>query len=219
MTLTVTLLGGESTGKSTLAQALYQHLTQVSGLRTLLVGEHLRDWCVQQGRAPRAVEQAALADAQSRRIAQATAQRGVEVVVADTTALVVAAYSAHYFQDHSLFARALLAQQGYGLSLVMGLDLPWQADGLFRESPAVRDAIDARLRHELQAAGLPFQTVYGQGQTRLHQALRAIGRRLGRTLVAEDPRAEAGRRPWNCDTCSDPGCEHRLFTRLLQDPR
>lgn len=216
MTLIVALLGGESTGKSTLAQALHQHLNQSAGLQCLLVPEHLRHWCEREGRAPLAHEQAALAAEQTRRIDAAAAQPGVDVVVTDTTALVVAAYSAHYFQDSALFPAALAAQGRCGLTLLMGLDLPWQPDGLFRDSPAVRDAIDTLLRHELQAAGMPHQTVYGQGGARLQQTLRAVGRALGRPLVSDDPDWDAGRRPWNCEKCSDPACEHRLFTSLLQ---
>ena len=38
----------------------------------------------------------------------------------------------------------------------------------------VREATDAALRRELQGAGIPFQTVYGQGEARLQQALRSI---------------------------------------------
>jgi nicotinamide riboside kinase len=215
VTPTVTLLGGESTGKSSLAQALHQHLT-LAGLRSLLVPEHLRDWCTRQGRAPLASEQTAIAVEQSRLIDHAAAQPGVDIVVADTSALVVAAYSAHYFQDVSLFPAAVAQQRRYRLSLLMGLDLPWKSDGLFRESPAVRNAIDALLRQQLQAAGLPFQTVYGQGPERLQTALRAIGRALGRPLAPDDPGWDQGRRPWNCEKCSDPDCEHRLFTGLLK---
>lgn len=216
MTLTVTLLGGESTGKSTLAQSLHQHLANVAGLRSHLVPEHLRQWCETRGRAPLAHEQAALATEQNRLILAAAQLPGVDVVLADTTALVVAAYSAHYFNDRSLFPGALAEQRRFGLTLLMGLDLPWQPDGLFRESVAVRDAIDNRLRDELQAARIPFQTIYGTGPARLHQALRCIGSRLGRPLVPSDPDWSEGRVPWNCEKCSDPACEHRLFTRLVR---
>jgi HTH-type transcriptional regulator, transcriptional repressor of NAD biosynthesis genes len=216
VTLTVALLGGESTGKSSLAHALHQHLQQQAGLNCVRVLEHVRLWCERERRAPLAHEQAALAAEQTRLIDSAAAQAGVDVVLADTTALVVAAYSAHYFQDFSLFPAALDAQRRCGLTLLMGLDLPWQADGLFRESPAVRDAIDALLRQQLQAAGLPYQTVYGQGEARLQQALRPIGRAMGRSLTVDDPDWDQRRRPWNCEKCSDPGCEHRLFTGLLK---
>jgi HTH-type transcriptional regulator, transcriptional repressor of NAD biosynthesis genes len=215
MACCVALLGGESSGKTALANALHRLLEQAHGLRTHLVPEHLRTWCEAKGRAPLAHEQAALADEQDRRIQAALQAPGVDVVVADTTALQVAAYNALYFDDTSLIAPALEAQRRFDLTLLMGLDLPWVADGLFRDSPGVRDATDALLRRELQGAGLAFQTVYGQGTARLRQALRAVGPLLGLPLVAPDPALASGLRPWSCENCSDPECEHRLFTGLL----
>jgi HTH-type transcriptional regulator, transcriptional repressor of NAD biosynthesis genes len=214
MALTVTLLGGESTGKSSLAQALQQAL-ETRGLATRLVPEHLRQWCEAQGRAPRAEEQAALAAEQARLIEQASRAPEVAVVIADTAPLVIAAYSELYFNDTSLFPAALELQRFVDLTLLMGLDLPWVADGLFRDSPAIRDATDAILRRELQAAGLPFQTIHGRGDARLQQALRAVGSALGRPLADAQPEWGAGRVAWSCDRCSDSACEHLLFSRLL----
>ena len=213
--LTVTLLGGESTGKTTLAQALHRQLTD-QGVSTAIVPEHLRQWCASQGRAPLAHEQSALAAEQARRIDDAAALPGVRVVLADTAPLVIAAYSELYFNDSSLYPSAISWQSGVGLTLLMGLDLPWVADGLFRDSPEVRDATDAAIRRQLQAAALPYQTVHGQGDARARQALRAIGAALGQPLTPSDPVWPHGRRPWNCEKCSDPDCEHRLFTQLLQ---
>jgi HTH-type transcriptional repressor of NAD biosynthesis genes len=219
VTLIVSLLGGESTGKSTLARALAQHLSRHTSLRVTNVPEHLRQWCVAHGRAPLAHEQAALADAQTRLILAAEVE-GPDVVIADTTALVIAAYSEQYFHDRSLWPSALDHQRrGHRLNLLMGLDLPWVADGLFRDGPAAREATDAHLRHALQTAGLSFQTIYGQGPARLHQALAAIGPQLGLALIDTDPNLTVGRVPWRCDNCSDPACEHRLFTALLPTAR
>jgi HTH-type transcriptional repressor of NAD biosynthesis genes len=216
--ITVALLGGESSGKSTLAAALERHLQDIQGLRVVRVPEHLRLWCEARGRAPHAHEQADIADEQARLIDSARRTPGVEVVIADTSALMVAAYSALYFQATELLEPALAAQRACDLTLLMGLDLPWTPDGLFRDSPAVRDATDSLLRRELQGAGIAFQTVYGQGETRLRQALRAIGTALGRPLVKDDPALANGLRPWSCENCSDPDCEHRLFTGLLSRP-
>lgn len=216
--ITVALLGGESSGKSTLALGLQHYLSSAHGLHAICVTEHLREWSDAAGRAPHAHEQAALAEEQTRRIAAVRRTPGVDVVLADTTALMVAAYSALYFDDRSLFASALAAQRACDLTLLMGLDLPWVPDGLFRDSPAVREAIDTLLRRELQNAGIAFQTVYGQAQARQQQALRAIGTALGRPLVAQDPVLTNGLRPWSCENCSDPDCEHRLFTGLLARP-
>ncbi len=208
--LRVALLGGESSGKTTLAHQLHTALA-THGIRALLVDEHLRAWCEQAGRAPQADEQAGIAAEQARRIEAANA----EVVIADTTALVVAAYSELYFDDRSLWPAAIAAQRRIGLTLLMGLDLPWQGDGFFRDSPAVREATDALLRRELQAAGIGFQTIYGQGAQRLRAALGAIGNALGRELTPDDPALREGSGRWQCEACSDPDCEHRLFRALL----
>lgn len=215
VTLTVALLGGESSGKTALATALHQTLHDAHGIHSAVVPEHLRAWCEAWGRAPEVHEQAAIAAEQTRLIEAARQLPGVAVVIADTTALMVAAYSALVFNDTALLPPALEQQRRYDLSLLMGLDIPWQADGLFRDSAEMREATDALLRRELQAAGIGFQTVYGQGGARLQQALRAIGTALGRPLVHADPALATGRGNWTCDNCSDPECEHRLFTGLL----
>ncbi|MFC7462849.1 AAA family ATPase [Hydrogenophaga defluvii] len=212
---TVALLGAESTGKSHLTQALAQQLHGTHGLRVDVVEEHLRGWCEQHGRAPVQHEQTALAHTQSQLIALARARPGVQVVVADTTALMVAAYSEQYFNDLSLWPRALADHSTCDLTLLMGLDLPWVDDGLCRDSPAARQATDAILRTRLEQAGVTYQTVYGQGDSRTSQALRTVSARMGLTLSAQDPFWEQGRRPWNCEKCSDPACEHRLFRDLI----
>jgi nicotinamide riboside kinase len=211
----VTLLGGESTGKTTLAQALHEAL-RAQGLEVVLVAEHLRQWCEQAGRAPKQDEQAALARAQARQIDDAARHPQAALVIADTSPLVIAAYSELYFNDSSLAAPAMQWQRDHAdLSLLMGLDLPWVADGLFRDSPAVRDATDTVLRRLLQSASVPFQGIHGHGPERTRQALRAIGRLMGLDLVPNDPGWAGGRRPWTCEACSDPDCEHTLFSSLV----
>ena len=215
----VCLLGGESTGKSTLAQALQHRLERAHGLRVLLVPEYLRSWCEEKGRAPKLHEQAPIAHEQSRRICEAAQQPGVDLVIADTSALMVAVYSELYFADASLLHTARAEQSRYALHLLMGLDLPWTPDGLFRDSSAVRDATDTLLRRELDAARLPYQTIYGQQDARLQQALRAVGRWLSQDLLPADQALTEGRTPWRCDNCSDPDCERRLFTDLVGKKR
>jgi HTH-type transcriptional repressor of NAD biosynthesis genes len=215
----VCLIGGESTGKSMLAQALQHSLEQAHGLRAVHVPEYLRTWCEESGRAPRVNEQAAVAAEQSRRIHEAAKQPSVDLVIADTSALMVAVYSELYFADASLLPSARAEQSRYALNLLMGLDLPWTPDGLFRDSPTIRDATDTLLRRELDAARLPYQTIYGRQEARLQQALRAVGRWLGRDLLPADRALTEGRTPWRCDNCSDPDCERRLFTGLVGTPR
>jgi len=104
----IALLGAESTGKTTLAHALADAL-RAQGRRVARVDEVLREWCVRERRTPRADEQAAIAQAQTQRIAAAAAAH--DIVVADTSALMVAVYSQLLFDDTSLLALALAAQR------------------------------------------------------------------------------------------------------------
>jgi HTH-type transcriptional repressor of NAD biosynthesis genes len=104
---------------------------------------------------------------------------------------------------------ALAEQNRYDLTLLLALE---------PSDSALCEAADAQLRDSLQSAGLAFQIVHGQGTARVQQALRAIGRLMGQSLVVEDPALTTGRGRWTCDNCSDPDCEHRLFTGLLSRP-
>lgn len=122
----IAVLGAESTGKTELAAGLATRLNQ-RGIATTLVSEYLREWCEREGRTPQPREQAAIAEEQTRRIAEA-AKLGV--VVADTTSVMTAVYSDMLFDDDSLYANALEAQRGYAVTLLTALDLPWVADGM-----------------------------------------------------------------------------------------
>lgn len=208
----IALLGAESSGKSTLSQALAESLA-AHGLTTALVPELLRDWCEQAGRTPRQDEQHGIAQAHARKIDDA-ALAGHAVVIADTTPLMVAVYSDLLFADRSLYDFALEHQRGYALTLLMGLDLPWVFDGLFRDGPHVQAPVDALVRDALERAALPYQVVYGQGPARLAQAMRAlhgVPALAGHLEPLPEPAASAR---WTCACDSDAGCEHRLFRRL-----
>lgn len=203
--LKIALLGAESTGKTRLAQELAAHF-QATGRSASAVPEALRDWCAREGRTPRPEEQMAIAQEQERRVDEATAR--YEVVIADTTAVMVAIYSAMLFEDGSLYRYALERQRLYEVTLVTGLDLPWVADGLQRDGPHVQGPVDALVREILGKAGVHYRVVYGSGPERLRNALAAIDSTLA-------PQAAVRNWTWSCEKCSDPDCEHRLFTGLV----
>ena len=210
----IAVLGAESTGKTQLARAIAERLQQ-RGVACVLVGEYLREWCDREGRTPRPDEQAAIAAEQTRRIAAAAAQG---VAVADTTALMIAVYSEVLFGDTALFDEALAAQRGYAITLLSALDLPWVADGWQRNGPHAREPVDARLRAALARAGVPFSVVHGSGAQRLASAWNAINLVADSADGASDGgrfSSEGGGWVWRCDKCSDPACEHRLFSDLV----
>lgn len=204
----IALLGAESTGKTQLAAELAAHL-RAAGKSVAVVPEVLREWCQREGRTPRPEEQLPIAQDQERRVDEAAGH--ADIVIADTTALMVAIYSAMLFEDGTLYQFALERQGSYDLTLLTGLDLPWVADGLQRDGAHAREPVDALIRAALARAQVPYRLVYGSGKERLVNALAAMGES-----------APSGRpsRPWtwSCEKCSDPECEHRLFTGLLRQP-
>lgn len=215
----IALLGAESTGKSTLASALEQHW-HARGLAVQRVDEYLREWCAAHARTPQAGEQAAIAREQMRRTDLPDASVRV---IADTTALMTAVYSELLFGDTTLYPMAIAHQRSFHVTLLTGLDVPWVADGLQRDGPQVREPVDALLRQRLSEAGIAYRVVYGSGDARLHNALLAIESAAALTLDEQTgalaARREGQTRPWRCGKCSDPDCEHRLFSDLTGTPR
>lgn len=218
----VALLGAESSGKTVLAQALAQSLAR-RGLAVESVPELLRSWCIAAGRTPHAHEQDGIARDHAQTIAEAAARLATTgtpgVLLADTTPLMVAVYSDLLFDDRSLYAFALEHQRRYALTLLMGLDLPWVADGIQRDGPHVQAPVDALVRAALERAGLPYQVVYGRGPARLAQAERALRQLPALADWLESLPEPPATARWTCACDSDAACEHRLFQRLLNQQK
>ena len=223
----IALLGAESTGKSQLANELAAQM-RTSGQSAQAVSEYLREWCERESRTPQQGEQAHIAQIQQERIEAATAQ--TNWLLADTTPLMTAVYSEFIFQDTSLTEAALRYQKSFDLTLLTGLDMPWQADGIQRDGEHVRAPVDALLREKLQSAGIAFEVIYGTGEQRTMHALRAIAR-ANANANANDCATDSiapyafntaatdqnRLKKWqsSCEKCSDPDCEHQLFRRLI----
>ncbi|WP_157803945.1 hypothetical protein [Acidovorax sp. 69] len=102
--------------------------------------------------------------------------------------------------------------------LLMGLDLPLP----LYDRPS-QEAIDAKLRSALDSAKLSYRVVYGREARRFNNAFFAINNIANQTISSSasalsDTKqgARATRlRTRDCEKCSDPECEHRLFTALL----
>mgnify|MGYP000633790970 CR=1 FL=1 len=223
----IALLGAESTGKTSLSLAM-SDLLKTQGQMAFTVPEKLREWCHHHGRTPKVHEQALIAQAQSEAIFSMTEGW----VIADTTPLMTAVYSDCIFQDKSLYEFALKQQSKFDVTLVMGLDVAWVADGLQRDGAHVREPVDTLLRQALTHANIPFMVVYGQGQARLNAAMMALQESLRpelKSLLSALSRLETqiereesqfglnkGQTAWRCDLCSDAVCEHKLFSDLLK---
>ena len=130
----ISVVGGECTGKSTLAAALGVRLPAI------VVPEFLRDWVGQHGRVPTAAEQEAVMTAhrESEISALQLADRtGPPWVVSDSGPLMTAVYSIQYYDDASLLPQALEWTTTCSAVVWCQDDFPWQPD-------AQRDGSHAR---------------------------------------------------------------------------
>jgi len=208
----IAILGAECSGKTTLAKRLAAELTR-QGFSACFVAEALREWCDRNQRTPKANEQTDIAKLQIQRIQDAPA---VDYLIADTTALITAIYSEIIFNDPSLYPLALENQQSFDLTLVMGLDLLWVADGIQRDGVAIQSEFDAKLRLVLQRQGIGFSVIYGSGDERFNNAMTAVATISKVQHLPQEKTTRQSPWQWVCEKCSDAQCEHRTFTALLE---
>ena len=93
------------------------------------------------------------------------------------------------------------------IALLCGLDLS--------SFSASQSLVDQQLRTGLQALGMSFQVVYGQGTQRLQNALFCLASQAPQWAHALKRKDIPVRWTGPCETCGDGLCEHQLFTQLV----
>lgn len=158
----IAILGAESSGKSLLAEALARRY------QTLWVPEYLREFVDTQQRVPREEEQILIATTQVQRENELL-KRANNWLFCDTTPLMTAIYSRHYFIQADAALAQLEQSHSYDFTLVTAPDFPWSADGLQRESASVRQRVHEELLTVLDDREIPFLLVEGSLQHRIEQ--------------------------------------------------
>lgn len=121
----ISIVGGESTGKSTLAAELAEKLPGV------LVRETLRQWVSAHGRVPEAAEQRQVFDdhvLQVRAALSTARAQGLQWVLSDSGPLMTAVYSMQYYQTAELLEAAIEYTARSALVVWCDDDFPWQPD-------------------------------------------------------------------------------------------
>lgn len=168
----VVVIGAESSGKSTLAEALAAELSSVwapehgrwywEGRRHLGDQSWSSDEFVRIARAQRRLEEDLARKA----------SRGV--IVADTDALVTAVWRERYLGAADPELDALAEDWVPDLYLVCRPDFDWVQDGT-RESEAHRDEMQASIERRADASGAGVMVLSGPHEQRVATALAAIG--------------------------------------------
>jgi HTH-type transcriptional regulator, transcriptional repressor of NAD biosynthesis genes len=161
----VALVGGESTGKSSLAIALAEEL------HTLHVAEYGRELWEQRSGALEYSDMTRIAERQIAREEDA-AGRANEWLLCDTTPLTTLFYSRHLF-GRADPALELLAARPYDLVVLCAPDFPFAQDGT-RQDDGFRRSQDAWYREQLTLRGIPFTDAIGDLPSRVSM----IGARL-----------------------------------------
>lgn len=163
----VAILGAESSGKSTLAHAL------AAQYNTVWVPEYLREFVDIHARVPEESDQYEIARTQLAR-EDAAAAKASRFLFCDTTPLMTGLYSRWYWGRVDAQLALLERRHDYAFTLVTAPDSPWEADGLQRESEAVRQTIHEQVVQLLQERDIPYLLVSGSLQQRVLQAGRLV---------------------------------------------
>ncbi len=183
---TIALLGGESSGKTTLASELAETLSISNSVA--VTGEVLRDFVAKEGRAPNVDEQNAILKLQIQSEADCTREvLGDEdwnldpdraFVIADPSVLMTAVYSILYFDDDSLVERAVRHARGYDLHLWCLGDFEWQPEPGVRDGASYRDRAEQIIDQIAVTYSLDLVSLQGSVEQRVlqvEQALAEIG--------------------------------------------
>lgn len=170
----VAIVGAESSGKSTLAEAL------AHAYGTLWVPEYLREFVDVRGRVPEESDQYGIALTQMNREDQA-ARHATRFLFCDTTPLMTALYSRWYWGRIDAQLAQLESRHDYAFTLVAAPDSPWVADGLQRESEQVRQTIHQHVLARLDERQIPYLLMAGSLPERLLQVERYL------STAAHDP--------------------------------
>jgi nicotinamide riboside kinase len=166
----LSLVGGESTGKSTLAIRLGEALPAV------VVDETLRRFVAERRRVPTADEQSVVMATQIAREADArreAAAAGLGWVISDGGALMTAVYSILYYHDDSLLGPALDHHRGCALTVLCDADFTWHSDEGQRDGPQARDEAQRILIGLLAGGGVEHLTASGSVEQRVTAVLAA----------------------------------------------
>jgi len=171
----VVLLGAESTGKSTLAEALAKRLN------TVFVPEFGRDFWMQHRRADGTLSPDQLVELaqEHRRREEAAALEANRILVVDTDARTTRQYARWYHEGSVPAALDRLADDATtrsALTVLCGDDMPYFDDGT-RAGVERRTTAQQEIRAELMRSGADWIETHGEVAARIEQVVGALQER------------------------------------------
>jgi NadR type nicotinamide-nucleotide adenylyltransferase len=161
----VVLTGSESTGKSELARRLGEHFNAPVSV------EFVRAYAAQHGNlgfadhGPIAKGQIAAEDEAIRRAG--------DLVVLDTDLVSTVVYCEHYFGRCPPWIETEARTRAADLYLLLKPDIPWQPDDV-RDREHRREEMHQLFRSKLEALGLAYVEIGGDGEARFRAAVEVV---------------------------------------------
>jgi NadR type nicotinamide-nucleotide adenylyltransferase len=170
----VCLMGAESTGKSTLAEAL------AGVYDTVWVPEYGRPYTVAKNKTgePWTTDDFIAIARRQQADEEEAARMANRILFCDTDALTTAIWHERYLGRRSLEVEAIAATGHYDLTVLAGTDVPWKKDKI-RNSREVREQMQQRFRDVLRDRPEPVIELRGTLEERIPIAIDAIERHLG----------------------------------------
>jgi NadR type nicotinamide-nucleotide adenylyltransferase len=168
----IAITGPESTGKSTLAQALANHF------QTFCRDEYARDYLerLNSDYTKNDVEEIARIQLLKE---QDLVQKCDNLLLLDTELLVIKIWMEHKYNNVPKWILNELEKQDYDLYLLCDIDIPWEEDPQ-REHPHLRKYFFEKYKSELEKYGFPFQILSGNFEERKKKAIELIDNKFSK---------------------------------------
>lgn len=163
----VCVLGAESTGTTTLAEALAREL------RTCWVPEYGREYSEEKMRRGeefwKTEEFVYIAQEQNRR-ENAAARQANRILICDTDAFATTLWHRRYMGFANPAVEIMAAQRSCHLYLLTGDEIPFVQDG-YRDGEHIRHEMQSWFKHALERQAVPWRLIEGSPAKRLQEAL------------------------------------------------
>jgi len=168
----VVVIGPESTGKSTLSQALSDYFD------CPWVPEYAREYIDKLSRPYQFEDLLEIAKGQLER-EEKESEKAKDLIICDTDLHVVKVWSEHKFGKVHDWILEQINARAYDLYLLTEIDLPWQEDPQREHpQPEMRQHFFDRYRRLIKQTGVPFAHISGNEGERLKASIEAIDRLL-----------------------------------------
>jgi NadR type nicotinamide-nucleotide adenylyltransferase len=171
----IVVTGSESTGKTTLARQLAEHLG------VTWVAEYSRQYADDVGRPLTVADVEPIAHGQIAAeddAAAVAAAAGNHLLILDTDLLSTLVYAEHYYGARPAWLPATARARRASLYLLCHPDVPWVSDGI-RDQPTARQEIHQRFLVTLGDLGAPTVDLRGDWDERWQIAQHALARLVG----------------------------------------